>query len=496
MAPLEEPVDDPFAAPVIGRRAWPATPPVPPRRGLVQLASAHPEPALPTSTPPRGRRAAEDRSDDLDTGPDAFANHSEQSAPATPRRGLPLADIDAAAQSLRRAALPTGVPRSAASPTTPVRPLRTIELPPPIRKAADLRETEVVEPWRVRLLAPVRARLQRRPPARPAARYAAEPPPRRHGLPLIAAVGVLVLALLGIGVYVTGRGTATASNTVASTTAVAVPRAVTLAPGAGRPADLKTWLETKGFSCAVEGSSGVEGYLCLLSGQNQTTAYVGGSASGLGRVTMMTPYDPSAISLEVQEKLLTAALADQAEVELAKATLVNGTLERPASTTIGSLTVKGSTGRQLVISVDGWPGRAAQSFGLTDTRLTTLATDAGYTCAQQTGVIDCTRSIGQMQLILSGYTGVDQLRYVRIRVTGTDRTVVQQALVAEATSLLPAMADQRLAETFRVQAASGTAFAFSGAYLLDYYPATTSGNTVRTTLYIGQTCWTGNALTC
>ncbi len=307
---------------------------------------------------------------------------------------------------------------------------------------------------------------------------------------------MLVLALVGMAVYVLGRGTATASSTTATTAPTSVPRAINLAPGAGRPADLKVWLENKGFACTAEGTAGVEGYLCLVSGQNQTTAYVGGSTSGLGRVTMMTPYDPSPLSMEVQEKLLSASLVEAADIEAAKAALSTGSLEKPATLTRGALTIKGSTGRQLVITVDGWPGLTPKPLRLTEASLSAAASQSSYTCNQQTGVIECSRSIGQMQLSLSAFTGVEELRYVRFRVTGTDRTVVQQALVAEATTLLPKLSEDQVAEAFRVQAASATPFAFAGSYLLDYYPAATSGNSVRATLYLGHACWTGNALTC
>lgn len=337
----------------------------------------------------------------------------------------------------------------------------------------------------------------RRPAARtPAARRAVpDRRPARH-VPLLAAVTVLVLTLVGMGVYVVGRGTATASGSTPTPSATAAPRVVTLAPGAGRPTALKTWLEEKGFTCTQEATRDIEGHLCLLSGPKQTTAYVGGSSAGLGRVTMMTPYDPSEISQEVQDHLLAATLGSPEDVATAKAGLAGGTLEKPATVTIGALTVRGSTGRQLVITTDGWPGVTPPRFGVTPQSLPTLAQQAGYACTQQSGVVECTRSIGQMQLSLSGFTGVDELRYVRLRVTGTDRTVVQQALVAEATTTLSQIGGETLSEAFKIQAANGTAFTFSGSYLLDYYPATPSGNTVRTTLYLSQSCWTGAALTC
>ena len=139
---------------------------------------------------------------------------------------------------------------------------------------------------------------------------------------------------------------------------------------------------------------------------------------------------------------------------------------------------------------------APPGFPLTEATFADLGRQSGYACTEQTGVIECSRAIGQMQLNLSAFTGTDHLRYVRLRVTGSDRTVVQQALVSEALSLLPTIGDAGLAEAFRVQAANAGPHAFSGPYLLDYYPATTSGNTVRATLYVGQSCWTGVALTC
>lgn len=309
-----------------------------------------------------------------------------------------------------------------------------------------------------------------------------------------AVVG-LILALAGLrmdGV----RSAATVSGGVTAAAPATAPRAVSLAPGPGRPAELKDWLEARGFSCTSEGAAGIEGYLCLLSGPNQTTVYAGGSASGLGRVTMMTPYDPSDSSREVQERLLTAALAGPADIQAARDALATGSLENPATIARGPVTIKGAAGRQLVISVDGWPGLTPRPLGVAPAEFPVLAQQLGYVCAPQAGVVDCTRAIGAMQLSLSAFTGVDDLRYVRIRVSGTDPKVAQQALVAEASSVLPRIGGDQLTDTFRTQAAAGTAFAFSGAYLLDYYPAVTSGNTVRTTLYVGQACWTGNALTC
>ena len=482
-----------------------------PRRGVVPARHSLPDDSDVDDDTDEPDDDLDDDDEDGDDEDEDGDDEDELPAPPLSRRTL-VASPAAAPPTISAATAPREAPpveRVGAGPVTPLRPavgppeapsLATAAFPAAGADAAADDFPSVRVPANVGLRSLAVTPPSARPVSPTPAPGSSSPRRRRFGtgrlLPLVAGFLIVVLTLVGVGLDAASRRTATASSGAASAVPTPVPRVVSLAPGTGRPAELESWLVTKGFVCTAEGTTSVDGRLCLLSGPNQTTVYVGGSTTGLGRVAMVTPYDPSPLSQEVQDQLLAATLASPADVAAVKAALAGGTLEKPAGLTLGSLTVKGSIGRQLVITADGWPGLTPPGFPLTEATFADLGRQSGYACTEQTGVIECSRAIGQMQLNLSAFTGTDHLRYVRLRVTGSDRTVVQQALVSEALSLLPTIGDAGLAEAFRVQAANAGPHAFSGPYLLDYYPATTSGNTVRATLYVGQSCWTGVALTC